>query len=55
MFLEISQNSEENPCAGVSYFNKIAGPGMQLYSKSILFKTLFKRIPFTEHLRAAAA
>ena len=25
MFLENSQNSQENTCAGVSFFNKVAG------------------------------
>ena len=30
MFLEISQNSQENTCARVS-FNKVAGLGLQLY------------------------
>ena len=26
VFLEISQNSKENTCARVSFFNKVAGP-----------------------------
>ena len=30
VFLEISQNSQENTCASVSFFNKVAG-GLQLY------------------------
>ena len=33
VLLEISQNSRENTCARVSFFNKVAGPGLglQLY------------------------
>ena len=39
VFLEISQNSQENPCTRVSFFNKVAGlmpeaPGLQRYLKS---------------------
>ena len=30
MFLEISQNSQENTCARVSFFNKVAGPATLL-------------------------
>ena len=31
MFLKISQDSQENACARASFFNKVAGLGLQLY------------------------
>ena len=31
VFLEISQNSQESTSARISFFNKVAGPGLQLY------------------------
>ena len=31
VFLEISQNSQENTCARVSFFIKLRGLGLQLY------------------------
>ena len=33
MFLEISQNSQENSCAKVSFLIKLLAPGLQLYQK----------------------
>ena len=33
VFLEISQNSQENTCARVSFFNKVAGLCLQLNKK----------------------
>ena len=33
VFLEISQNSQENTCARVSFFKKLAGVSLQLYYK----------------------
>ena len=33
MFLKISQNSQENTCSRVSFFNKVAGLSLQLYEK----------------------
>ena len=33
VFLEISQNSQENNCARVSSFNKVAGLRVRLYYK----------------------
>ena len=58
VFLEISQNSQENTCARVSFFNKVAG----LRPATLLKKRLWHRcFPvnfakfltsfFTEHLR----
>ena len=51
MFLKISQNSQENNCARVSFFNKVAG----LRSATLLKKRLWhKRFPvnFAKLLRA---
>ena len=31
LFLKFLQNSQENTCAGVSFFNKLAGLSLQLY------------------------
>ena len=31
VFLEISQNSQENTCTRVSFFNKVVGLSLQLY------------------------
>ena len=31
VFLEISQNSQESTSARIYFFNKVAGPGLQIY------------------------
>ena len=46
VFLEISQNSQENTCARVSFFNKVAG----LRLKKQLWHRCF-RVNFTKFLR----
>ena len=48
MFLEISQNSEENTCARVSFFNKVAGLKLQVFSCEVCEiskNTFLYRIP----------
>ena len=50
MFLEISQNSQENTCARVSFFNKVAG----LRPATLLKKRLWHRcfaVNFAKFLR----
>ena len=62
MFLEISQNSQENPCARVSFLIKLQALSLQPYYKEAL-KQVFscefcknsKITFFTEHLRATAS
>ena len=49
MFLEISQNSQENTCA---FFNKVAGLAQVL---SCEFCETFKNAFFTEHFRTTAS
>ena len=51
MFLENSHNSQENTCVRASFFNKVAGWGMQLY---LLKKRLSHRcflVNFAKFLR----
>ena len=58
-FIEISQNSQENICARVSFLTKWQASGLQLYFKNGLWHRCFPvnfakflRTPFlTEHLR----
>ena len=46
VFSEISQNSQENTCARVSFFNKVAGLGLELPVNFAKFlRTLFYRTP----------
>ena len=62
-FLEISQNSQENTCARVSFFNKVAGLGLQFYFKketlaqvfSCEFCKISKNTFLTEHVWATAS
>ena len=57
MFLEISQNSQENTCASV-FFNKVAGPykmakhtqGIRLQQSWII--TIIGKVNKTRHLRS---
>ena len=56
----MSQSSQENICARVSFFNKAWG--LQLYQKETLiqvfsreFCEIFKNTFFTEHLRKTAS
>ena len=62
VFLEISQNSQENTCAGVSFFNKVAGLSPAILLKNRLahvfsgeFCEISKNIFFTEHARTTAS
>ena len=52
VFLKISQNSQENPCARVSFFNKVAGlrPKTLPQVFSWEFCEISKNKFFTEHL-----
>ena len=50
MFWEISQNSQENTCARVSFFNKVAG---EVFSCD--FYEISKNTFFTEHVWATAS
>ena len=61
MFLEISQNSQENTCVRVSFLIKLQASGCKLIEKEILaqvftceFCEISKNIFFTEHLWATA-
>ena len=40
MFLQISQNSQENTCARVSFFNKVAGAALNFIKKETLAQVL---------------
>ena len=58
MFLEISQNSQENTCAGDSFLIKLQAPVLQLMKKESLaqlfsweFCEISKNTFFTEHLQ----
>ena len=63
MFLEISQNSQENTCAGVYFLIKLQALGLQLYLKKRLchrcflvnFAKFLKQTFFTEHLRTSVS
>ena len=63
MFLEISQNLQENTCAKVSFFNKIADLWLANFIKkealaqvfSFDFCEISKNTFFTEHLRTTAS
>ena len=56
MFLEISQNSQENTCARVSFFNKVAGLSPLLKKRlwhrcfSVNFAKFLRKSFFIEHL-----
>ena len=58
MFLEISQNSQENSCARVSFLIKLLAPGLQLYQKRTsgtgVFSWIFLTF-FTEHFWTTAS
>ena len=41
VLLEISQNSQEKPCATVSFFNKVATLSLQLYQKKETLAQVF--------------
>ena len=41
VLLEISQNSQENNCAKVPFFNKVAGLNLHLYKKNRLWHRCF--------------
>ena len=62
MFLKILQNSQENTCARISFFNKVAGVTSNFIKKETLaqvfsceFWEISKNIFFTEHLWATAS
>ena len=62
MFLEISQNSQENICARISFLIKLQAEACNFIKKETLaqlFSSLFCEISrntiFTEHLRATAS
>ena len=62
VLLENSQNSQENTCARVSFFNKAAGRAATLLKKETLaqvfscdFCEISKNIFFTEHIRVTAS
>ena len=62
MFLEISQNSQENICARISFLIKLQSEACNFIKKETLaqlFSSLFCEISrntiFTEHLRATAS
>ena len=62
MFLDISQNSQENTCVRVSLLIALQTWGLQRYQKESLAKVLscefckiFMNTFFTEHLRATAS
>ena len=62
LFLKISQNSQKNTCARVSFLIKLQASELQLYKKEALalvfsweFFEIFKNTFFTEHLRTAAS
>ena len=62
VFLEISQNSQENTCARDSFFNKVAGQACNFIKKdsvvqvfSCEFCEISKNAFFIEHLRATAS
>ena len=46
VFLKISQNSEENTCARVSFFNKVAGLMSLALVSSFEFCEIFKKTYF---------
>ena len=50
VFLEISQNSQENTCASVSFLIKLQISGLQLYWKKRLWHRWFS-VNFTKFLR----
>ena len=62
MLFEISQNSQENTCARISFFNKVAGlSSATLFKKETLvqvfsceFCEISKNTFFTEHLWTTA-
>ena len=49
LFLKISQNSQENTCAKVSFLNKVAGPWHRNFSGNFL---QFLRAPVLENTYA---
>ena len=62
VFLEISQNSQENTCARVSFLIKLQGSGLQLFKKETLaqvfsceFCEISKNTFFKKHLWATAS
>ena len=62
LFLKISQNSQKNTSARVSFLIKLQASELQLYKKETLalvfsweFCEIFKNTFFTEHLRTAAS
>ena len=62
VFLEISQSSQENTCARVSFFNKVAGLACNFIKKEALahvfsceFREISKNTFFTEHLWLTAS
>ena len=63
MFLNISQNSQENTCASVSFLIKLRACSLQNYLKRdsgtgvflLNFAKIFKSTCFEEHLRTSAS
>ena len=57
MSLRISENSQDNTCARVSFFHKVSGPSTFLQKETLAkvfsceFFEIFKNTFFTEHLR----
>ena len=55
VFLEISQNSQENTCARVSILIKLQASGLKIETLAQVFSCEFSKISkntfFTEHLR----
>ena len=63
VFLEISQSSQENTCARVTFLIKLQASGFQLFLKKTLVQMFFscehgeisKNTSFTEHLCTTAS
>ena len=48
MFLKVSQNSQENTCARVSYWKKDSGAGVFLWNLWNIHQWLFCRTPLRD-------
>ena len=62
MFLEISENSQENTCARASFFIKLQAEACNFITKETLaqvfsceFSEISKNTFFTEHIRTTAS
>ena len=57
VFLKLSQNSHENVCVGVSFFNKVGGTPTQTPTQVFFCEMceFFKNTDFAEHLRMASS